>query len=155
MEALQGSAGGWPGRHHLKSIPTLAVDVLRQLEPLPLAVLHSNPGPTHTFVAPSLRTFSGLIDFGDAYLSHPAFDLVRWPAAADRKAVLEGYAGTPEIEALGSSFVTVWRIVSVLADLQSAAWDPERLEEAAAQIDAQIDQILGNSQKGPRGAYGV
>src|SRR5205823_6410630 len=39
-----------------------------------LVALHSNPGPVHTFVRPETLDFVGLIDFGDAYISHPALD---------------------------------------------------------------------------------
>ena len=55
-----------------------------------LVALHSNPGPVHTFVQPETRAFVGLIDFGDAYISHPALDW-RWPTHADRVALLHGY----------------------------------------------------------------
>jgi len=49
---------------------------------------HANPGPVHTFVFGG--RFSGLIDFGDAYISHPVFDIRRWPIA-DRPYIVEGY----------------------------------------------------------------
>ncbi|HET9060353.1 MAG TPA: aminoglycoside phosphotransferase family protein [Acidimicrobiales bacterium] len=52
--------------------------------------LHSNPGPEHTFVDPCSGAFTGLIDFGDAYRSHPAFDFRPW-VGGDAAAVLEGY----------------------------------------------------------------
>ncbi len=55
-----------------------------------LVALHSNPGPVHTFVQPDTLAFVGLIDFGDAYISHPALDW-RWPTHADRVALLHGY----------------------------------------------------------------
>jgi hygromycin-B 7''-O-kinase len=57
-------------------------------EPVPL---HSNPGPEHVFVEPSTMRLVGIIDFGDAYLSHPALDLRRWGRARDRAAILHGY----------------------------------------------------------------
>jgi Ser/Thr protein kinase RdoA (MazF antagonist) len=56
-----------------------------------LAALHSNPGPPHAFIEADTSEFCGLIDFGDAYISHPAFDLRAWRAAPDRVALLEGY----------------------------------------------------------------
>src|SRR5205823_90030 len=46
-------------------------------------VLHSNPGPMHVFCTPE-GGFTGLIDFGDSYASHPAMDLRTWPDPADR-----------------------------------------------------------------------
>ena len=55
-----------------------------------LVALHSNPGPVHTFVQPDTLDFVGLIDFGDAYISHPALDW-RWPTHTDHLAILQGY----------------------------------------------------------------
>ena len=78
-----------------------------------LAVLHSNPGPTHTFAGEDGR-FTGLIDFGDAYRSHPALDLVRWPRAADRVALREGYLRDSPVDA---EFEAVWTVAMVHADL--------------------------------------
>ena len=57
----------------------------------PTVVLHSNPSPTHVFVDPAHSTMTGVIDFGDAYTSHPALDLHRWPAPADRVAIRDAY----------------------------------------------------------------
>lgn len=56
----------------------------------PPVSLHSNPGPEHTFVDPATGVFTGLIDFGDAYRSHPAFDFRPW-SGGDAAAVLDGY----------------------------------------------------------------
>jgi aminoglycoside phosphotransferase (APT) family kinase protein len=53
--------------------------------------LHSNPGPEHAFAEPATRTFTGLIDFGDAYASHPALDLRPWTEEEDAASVLAGY----------------------------------------------------------------
>ena len=50
--------------------------------------LHSNPGPTHNFVGND--QFTGLIDFADAYISHPVFDLRKWPTSV-RNIVYSGY----------------------------------------------------------------
>ncbi len=57
-------------------------------------VLHSNPATTHTFVTEDFN-FSGLIDFGDAYISHPVLDLKRWNKE-DRKTVVKGYFSNSE-----------------------------------------------------------
>ena len=45
-----------------------------------LVALHSNPGPEHTFVDPATGRLTGIIDFGDAYFSHPVNDLRRYRA---------------------------------------------------------------------------
>src|SRR5207237_246087 len=78
-----------------------------------LVALHSNPGATHTFVDEPAGTFTGLIDFGDAYVSHPAFDLVRWTDAGDRTDVLDGYAAAAGPTWVDESFVTIWRALSI------------------------------------------
>jgi hypothetical protein len=52
-----------------------------------LVALHSNPGPVHTFVQPDTLAFVGLIDFGDAYIGHPALDW-RWPTHTDHLTML-------------------------------------------------------------------
>lgn len=90
--------------------------------------LHSNPGRTHTFVEATTGRFTGLIDFGDAYISHPAWDLWRWNLPEDRKAVLSGYTADRPV---GPEFLQTWRVVMVLSDLvavayQSDAWEASR-----------------------------
>ena len=45
-----------------------------------MVALHSNPGPEHTFVDPANGNLTGIIDFGDAYISHPVNDLRRYRA---------------------------------------------------------------------------
>ena len=61
--------------------------------------LHSNPGPEHVFVDPDTRGFTGLIDFGDAYRSHPALDLRPWPDAEDAYSLLAGYTSLGDVSA--------------------------------------------------------
>jgi len=56
---------------------------------------HADPSDEHVFVENG--EYSGVIDFGDAYISHPAFDFRRWPHA-DRGALLEGYLSVGEVE---------------------------------------------------------
>lgn len=50
------------------ALDTLPADV-------PLRALHSNPGSPHAFVDPAISVLTGLIDFGDAFITYPAFDL--------------------------------------------------------------------------------
>lgn len=103
---------GWPLPFDLASLTVQAVAHLPS-EPVAVA-LHTNPGPTHTFVDPITGAFTGLIDFGDAYIGHPAYDLGRWPDPVDREAVLQGYleAGDP-----GPHFWDLWDVASIMADL--------------------------------------
>src|SRR5499427_8140119 len=89
----------------------------RALAALPVSVdlvtLHSNPGPVHTFVQPDTLEFVGLIDFGDAYISHPALDW-RWPTHADRVALLHGYSDAIPVT---DEFMAAWHAGLVLSDL--------------------------------------
>ena len=99
--------------------------VRRAVEELPedttRVALHSNPSAMHTFVDPDNGAFTGLIDFGDAYLSHPALDLRRWDRHADRVAVLEGYRRAGPVDAV---FMRVWRVACLLAELTALAAAP-------------------------------
>jgi hygromycin-B 7''-O-kinase len=80
--------------------------------------LHSNPGPEHTFVDPDPGSFSGLIDFGDAYRSHPALDLRPWADEQDAKSLLAGYRS---LGPLPDSFEQVWRTGLIVMALARAA----------------------------------
>jgi aminoglycoside phosphotransferase (APT) family kinase protein len=95
-----------------------------------LVALHSNPGPVHTFVRPDSLEFVGLIDFGDAYISHPALDW-RWPTHDDRVALLHGYCDdTPVTE----EFMATWRAVLVLSDMLALATRPEARPQTLARL---------------------
>lgn len=93
----------------------------------PLVALHSNPGPEHTFVHPESARFSGVIDFGDAYISHPALDLRRWAALPDREAILRGYTAEQPV---GDGFLAVWRAVQILSAATALALSGGVAEEA-------------------------
>lgn len=103
----------------------------------PMAVLHSNPSPTHTFVTDD-GTFSGLIDFGDAYGSHPALDLVRWPRPADRQALLKGYLRAGQA---GSQFEAMWTVAMVHADLAVLCDYPHLAAEATDDLVSRLAQL--------------
>jgi hygromycin-B 7''-O-kinase len=75
------------------------------------AALHSNPGPEHTFADPMTGAYIGTIDFGDAYISHPALDLRRWHSPADRTALLAGYLAEQPVT---EEFMQVWRVFCLL-----------------------------------------
>jgi aminoglycoside phosphotransferase len=95
-----------------------------------LVALHSNPGPVHTFVQPDTLDFVGLIDFGDAYISHPALDW-RWPTHADRVALLQGYCDdTPATD----EFMAAWRAALVLSDMSALATRPEARPQALERL---------------------
>lgn len=91
----------------------LANEELNKLSALDLLVpIHTNPALTHTFVNSENR-FSGLIDFGDAIISHPIFDFRRW-GLVDRKLLLKGYFNT---EKASDNFNLIWNISYVLDNI--------------------------------------
>lgn len=101
------------------------------------AALHSNPYLEHVFVYPEDGQYSGLIDFGDAYLSHPALDMRRWNQIADREALLQGY--TSERPA-SDAFLATWRAVMILGDVTAIAYYPERAAEAQRDLQLLLNQ---------------
>ena len=95
-----------------------------------LVALHSNPGPVHTFVQPDTLAFVGLIDFGDAYISHPALDW-RWPTHADRVALLHGYCDAAPAT---DEFMAAWHAALVLSDMSALATRPETRPQALERL---------------------
>lgn len=109
-ERLRQHGREWAFPTPLERLAVLAAGAVPRGEPL--VGLHSNPGPEHTFVSPETGRFSGLIDFGDAYISHPAFDLRPWAGPGHREAILAGYAAERPV---GPGFRAIWRVVQMLA----------------------------------------
>ncbi len=109
--------------------------VARTLATLPavptMVALHANPGPEHTFADPGTGAYVGTIDFGDAYISHPALDLRRWRDPADREALLAGYQAEQPVSA---EFMQVWRMTQTLADLAVIATAPAMRDVATAHL---------------------
>jgi aminoglycoside phosphotransferase (APT) family kinase protein len=99
------------------------------------APLHSNPGPVHVFVDPKTGVFSGLIDFGDAYVGHPAMDMRVWPEQEDRAALLEGYT---EEQGVDDGFMASLHAGMVLAAMMSMIHRPEN----ALQTQQRLLQLL-------------
>jgi hypothetical protein len=95
-----------------------------------LVALHSNPGLVHTFIQPDTCEFVGLIDFGDAYIGHPAFDW-RWPTHADHLAMLQGYGDDAPVT---EEFMAAWRPGLVLSDLSALATRPDRRPQALERL---------------------
>lgn len=128
VSILAGRPGLWP----LKTPPQEVAGGAMQAMPadFSLVAVHSNPGPEHVFVDPATSRLTGVIDFGDAYIAHPAFDW-RWPTPEDRLAVLDGYG---EEGPLPGSFRAAWRVVQVFMEMTALATRPERRETAAAHL---------------------
>ena len=93
-------------------------------------VLHSNPGPMHAFCTPE-GAFTGLIDFGDSYASHPAMDLRTWPDPADRLALRQGYLGDASPSA---AFEAAWTAAMIYTDMAVIASRPALATDAAADL---------------------
>ena len=104
--------------------------------------LHSNPYLEHVFVHPENGAYSGLIDFGDAFISHPACDLRRWTRPADRTALLEGYAAG---EPVNEAFLATWRVLGIFTNAQVMAHyageAPERAAEARDSLRALLAEL--------------
>ncbi len=85
---------------------------------------------------PPSGRFSGLIDFADAYISHPALDLWRWRWAAERGAAFSGYTADAPVTA---DFRQVWQAVSVLAGALLVVCVPDREAEALADLRQSLE----------------
>jgi len=74
-----------------------------------ICAVHANPGAEHVFVNDD-GSFSGLIDFGDSYISHPICDFRSTPVR-DRSLMLAGYASEA---AVSDNFKTIWNAAYAL-----------------------------------------
>ncbi len=109
-------------------------DGLQRIEDAPVP-LHSNPGPEHVFVDGSTPGLTGVIDFGDAYLSHPALDLRRWAEPVDRIALMDGYTADRQVS---ESFHANWRAISVAMLMLDYATRPNRRAESLQGLRALV-----------------
>lgn len=126
----------WP---HALPLETIAERTLAALpETLEAVAVHANPGPPHVFVDPNSGKFVGLIDFGDAYISHPVMDLWRWRAPADRPHVFAGYTADAPVS---DDFQQVWKCVNIVGDVILIASFPDRLTEALADLNVLLQEI--------------
>jgi aminoglycoside phosphotransferase len=98
----------------------------------PIVTLHSNPGAEHCFVDSVTGAFSGLIDFGDAYRSHPALDVRSWRSPTDSRHMLTGYASSAP---LPSGFDDVWRAGIVSTELRLASHSYRETHETVTIIN--------------------
>jgi hygromycin-B 7''-O-kinase len=101
--------------------------------------LHSNPYVEHIFVDPQSGTYSGLIDFGDAFISHPACDLRRWTRPADREALLEGYSADGPVS---DDFLATWRVLGIFTNATVMSHYAEQAPERAAEAREGLRALL-------------
>jgi hygromycin-B 7''-O-kinase len=97
----------------------------------PPVTLHSNPGPEHCFTDPATGRFTGLIDFGDAYRSHPALDVRSWASLDDSRHMLAGYKAPGPLPA---GFEHAWRAGIIVTQLRLAARGHGEPEQTAQTI---------------------
>lgn len=100
--------------------------------------LHSNPGPEHTFADVVTQIYTGTIDFGDAYISHPALDLRRWKDPADREALLEGYLAAGPVDGV---FMAVWRVTQIWADMVAIATASTYRDTAQTHLQQMLESL--------------
>lgn len=136
VDDIASHPGCWPLALSPEDAAARAVDALpeRFAGPVPL---HSNPGPTHTFAGAG-GAFTGLIDFGDAYLSHPALDLHRWPAVSDRLTLREGYR---DGQAPPGDFDAVWTVAMICADMKAITGPVELAAQAGEDLARRLAQL--------------
>lgn len=132
FERLAAAVGADSVLAAVADVRRIAAERLRATPPAGgVVTLHSNPGPEHVFIDPVTGAFTGLIDFGDAYRSHPAFDFRPWVDEADAVAVLDGYRATGP---LPPDFEDVRRTVLVLGALGRAVRGRSTPDELAAEL---------------------
>lgn len=119
----------WRGDLDIRQLASRLIDRLpANTDPV---ALHSNPGPEHIFVDPATGRFTGIIDFGDAYRSHPALDLRPWRQSADLANLLAGYQAAGPLPGGFEDVVSTCLVMAELGQVARAKQDPQ---SAAARI---------------------
>lgn len=131
-EQLSARPGSWPLQTAPDELARRALQLLPNRWEQRSVVLHSNPGPTHTFTDSAGR-FTALIDFGDAYACHPALDLRSWPDPQDRRVLREGYLAGVEP---GAQWDAVWTVAMVLTDMAAITAGGQYAAAARADLTA-------------------
>lgn len=137
IEALAESPAGARLPVPAERVAAAALAALPTGAPWRPVVLHSNPGPTHVFADPA-GAFSGVIDFGDAYVSHPALDLRSWPDPADRVSLQAAYL---DGEPAGSDFDAVWTVAMLYTDLNVLAGRPALAVAAGEDLATRLGEL--------------
>lgn len=134
LAEMLGQTEGWDDALDIRAIATARLaETPADTDPV---ALHSNPGPEHTFVHPDSGRFSGLIDFGDAYRSHPALDLRPWDIDVDAENLLAGYLS---LGPLPASFDQVRRTGLLITALTRAARGTRSRDDTVATVKRLVD----------------
>ena len=136
VAAVARAAQPWPFAVDPLQLARLAMRALPDADAW--VALHSNPGLEHVFVDPQTGQLTGIIDFGDAYFSHPALDLRRWPRPIDRAAVHAGYCSEAE---MSESFNQTCRVACVLTDMLAIAQDLECRAAGLVELEELVEQL--------------
>jgi len=137
-DALSQRPNAWTAPVPADEVARRALAALPDTLPRPPVVLHSNPSPTHVFVDPDTGQLIGVIDFGDAYASHPALDLHRWPSPADRVMIRDGYLdGGP----VGGDFDRMWTIAMIVTDMAVIAAGSPYAPQATVDLTGRLDDL--------------
>lgn len=126
----------WPAALQPRWLAGLAMRALPEVDAC--VALHSNPGSEHAFVDAHSGRLAGIIDFGDAYFSHPVHDLRRLRCPADRAAVHAGYVADA---ALSLNFEQTWRVACVLAAMLAVVHNPECRAAALDELCALVEHM--------------
>jgi aminoglycoside phosphotransferase (APT) family kinase protein len=133
---LEKNDRAWPLKIPLETVRERALAALPESQEF--LALHSNPGPPHAFVDQSTGLFQGLIDFGDAYISHPALDVWRWRWPSERVAALAGYTADAPVS---DDFMRTWKAVTVAASAILIAFFPGREDEATRDLQQSLSDL--------------
>jgi hygromycin-B 7''-O-kinase len=131
LESASAQQIQWKLGTSLESVAVKIVDTVSRLVDEPVT-LHSNPSPDHVMLNAETLELSGLIDFGDAYFSHPAIDTRRWRMVEDRRALLAGYASVPPPP--GGCFFTTWYAMLTMLQIHEVVFRRAVRDEALAAL---------------------
>ena len=134
VEALKDNMDGWQVSISPEAVLASSLALVRSEQ---RAAVHANPGPEHVFVDPDTLQYQGIIDFGDAYISHPAFDLRRWSSRADRSALMEGYQVKGDVS---SDFLATWKAILLSGLMGTIAMWPDRRQQALSDIKTLLNE---------------
>lgn len=134
-EAFKDNKDAWQASIPPEALVAKAMELVKNDQ---RTAVHANPGPEHVFIDPVSLRYQGIIDFGDAYISHPAFDMRRWVSPADRSALMEGYQADGNV---GNDFLATWKAVLLSGLMGTIAMWPERRQQALSDLPTLLDEL--------------
>ena len=79
-----------------------------------------------------------MIDFGDAYISHPALYLRPWRVLAEREALLAGYTADGPV---ADEFLATWLVAQVLGAMAAIAGSPALAPAAHTDLELLLGRL--------------